>query len=99
MRLSAFQTRLLPGLSRLIPNFAIRGDHVDERNFCSRIFWSWLVGRTLLWIALSVLTIPNAPLDVIEQLFWGHEWQLGYHKHPPLAAWIAEAAAHVTPGS
>ena len=25
--------------------------------------------------------------------YWGHQWQLGYHKHPPLPAWIAEAAA------
>lgn len=29
------------------------------------------------------------PLDMIEMLHWGQQWQLGYHKHPPLPAWIA----------
>jgi 4-amino-4-deoxy-L-arabinose transferase-like glycosyltransferase len=36
------------------------------------------------------MTMPNAPLDLIEWLAWGREWQWGYHKHPPLPAWIAE---------
>jgi len=32
-------------------------------------------------------------LDIIEGLAWGHEWQLGYHKGPPLFAWLVELAA------
>ena len=28
----------------------------------------------------------------MEIVAWGHEWQLGYAKHPPLVAWLAEAA-------
>jgi len=30
-------------------------------------------------------------MDTGEALFWGREWQLGYYKHPPLMAWMAEA--------
>ncbi len=29
--------------------------------------------------------------DMIENLYWGQEWQWGYYKHPPLFAWISEA--------
>jgi len=32
-------------------------------------------------------------LDIIEGLAWGHERQLGYHKGPPLFAWLVELAA------
>lgn len=28
------------------------------------------------------------PYDMVENLYWGKEWQLGYSKHPPLFAWI-----------
>jgi hypothetical protein len=58
---------------------------------CARLFWAWLALRTLLWTALASLTQPNAPLDLIEWLAWGREWQWGYHKHPALPAWIAES--------
>ena len=57
---------------------------------CQRLFWTWLVCRTLLWTVLAAMTQPNAPLDLIEWLAWGREWQWGYHKHPPLPAWVAE---------
>lgn len=29
----------------------------------------------------------------------GHQWQLGYHKHPPLAAWLAAGFHELTPNS
>jgi 4-amino-4-deoxy-L-arabinose transferase-like glycosyltransferase len=56
----------------------------------ARLFWTWLPLRTLIWTVFASLTQPNAPLDLIEWLAWGREWQWGYHKHPPLPAWIAE---------
>ena len=31
------------------------------------------------------------PYDMLENLYWGKEWQLGYDKHPPLFAWISYA--------
>jgi 4-amino-4-deoxy-L-arabinose transferase-like glycosyltransferase len=66
---------------------------------CARLFWGWMVARTLFWTALMTLTQPNAPLDLVEWLSWGHEWRWGYHKHPPLSAWLAEAFSYLTPGS
>jgi 4-amino-4-deoxy-L-arabinose transferase-like glycosyltransferase len=50
-------------------------------------------------VLIVSLTQANAPLDLIEWLGWGREWQWGYHKHPPLPAWIAEAFAQLSPGS
>ncbi|MDE2401375.1 MAG: glycosyltransferase family 39 protein [Burkholderiales bacterium] len=44
----------------------------------------------LLFTLLPVLLTSNLPLDAIEALVWGHEWQLGYYKHPPMSAWLAE---------
>jgi 4-amino-4-deoxy-L-arabinose transferase-like glycosyltransferase len=32
-------------------------------------------------------------------LFWGRQWQGGYGKHPPLPAWLAEAAWWLSGGS
>jgi len=62
------------------------------------IFWTWLVLRTILWTCLATFTQPNAPLDLIEWLAWGHEWRWGYPKHPPFPAWIAEVFSWLSPG-
>jgi 4-amino-4-deoxy-L-arabinose transferase-like glycosyltransferase len=66
---------------------------------CTRLFWGWLVLRTAAWTLFATLTQPNAPLDLIEWLSWGHEWRWGYHKHPPFPAWVAEAFSYLSPGS
>jgi 4-amino-4-deoxy-L-arabinose transferase-like glycosyltransferase len=50
----------------------------------------------LIWWWLPSLMQHNLPLDVIEQLAWGREWQIVYFKHPPLPAWIVEAVAVIT---
>lgn len=52
-----------------------------------------------VWTFVPSLVNPNLPLDVIEGLAWGHAWQLGYDKHPPLSAWLLELASWVEPGS
>ena len=44
----------------------------------------------ICWTFLPALVQPNAHLDVLECLAWGKEWQWGYHKHPPLHAWVTE---------
>src|SRR5262245_20690109 len=72
---------------------------LGERAGPDRLFASWLVGRTLLWAALASMALPHPPLDAIEWLCWGREWRLGYHKHPPLAAWAAEVAFQAAGGS
>ena len=33
---------------------------------------------------------PNLPLDLIEALTYGREWQLGHDKLPPLPWWMVE---------
>src|SRR3569832_1706453 len=52
--------------------------------------------HTLVWTALPVLLYANLPLDLIEALMYGREWQLGYDKLPPLPWWLVEIAYRVT---
>ncbi|MBO6056091.1 MAG: glycosyltransferase family 39 protein [Alphaproteobacteria bacterium] len=40
---------------------------------------------------IPILTRNVIPFDMVENLYWGKEWQLGYEKHPPLFAWISQA--------
>jgi 4-amino-4-deoxy-L-arabinose transferase-like glycosyltransferase len=46
--------------------------------------------HVLLWTILPSLLAANLPLDTIEALSWGREWQAGYYKHPPASGWLAE---------
>ena len=39
----------------------------------------------LAWTIFPVWLGSSFPLDVVESLSWGREWQWGYYKHPPLA--------------
>lgn len=65
----------------------------------ARFFWLWLALRTAIWLAVAVLTLPNAPLDLVEWLAWGHQFAWGYPKHPPLPAWAAALVASLHPGA
>lgn len=56
------------------------------------IFAILLLGHVAVWTLVPTLVAHNIPLDVAEALAWGREWQAGYHKHPPLSAWLAEIA-------
>jgi len=57
-----------------------------------RLLLAGIIGlHVLSWTLLPLLTHPNAPLDVVEGAAWGREWQWGYHKGPPLFAWIMGA--------
>ena len=55
------------------------------------VFWAIAIGHLLLWMLICVITQPNLPLDMVEMIYWGQQWQWGYHKHPPLPAWTAAA--------
>lgn len=54
-------------------------------------FWAFVILHGALWTLLPAAFYTAPPLDVVELLAWGHEWQLGYFKHPPMAAWALEA--------
>jgi len=45
-----------------------------------------------VWTVLPALLYLNLPLDLIEALMYGREWQLGYDKLPPLPWWLVEIA-------
>lgn len=55
-----------------------------------RTFGIALAAYVGAWWLAQVLTQRNLPLDAIEMLVWGREWQLAYWKHPPLPAWILD---------
>jgi hypothetical protein len=49
-----------------------------------------LMLHAAVWTLLPALLYPNLPLDLIEALMYGREWQLGYDKLPPLPWWLVE---------
>src|SRR5690348_14111825 len=54
-----------------------------------------LLLHAAVWTALPTLLYANLPLDLIEALTYGREWQLGYDKLPPLPWWLVEVAWRV----
>ena len=60
-------------------------------------FAAFLALHFVVWTALPTLLYANLPLDLIEALTYGREWQLGYDKHPPLPWWLVEIM-HLTFG-
>jgi hypothetical protein len=56
-----------------------------------QLFFGLVVLQIFIWTLVPMLTHTSLPLDVVrEGLAWGHEWQWGYHKHPPLPSWMVE---------
>src|SRR5580658_7681906 len=53
-------------------------------------FGAFLALHFAVWTALPVLLYANLPLDLIEALIYGREWQVGYDKLPPLPWWLVE---------
>jgi 4-amino-4-deoxy-L-arabinose transferase-like glycosyltransferase len=64
-----------------------------EATVASRWFWLLVAIHVIVWTIVPALSQPAAPLDTIEMRYLGTQWQMGYHKHPPLPSWIAAAAA------
>lgn len=50
-----------------------------------------------VWTTLPSLLYKALPLDGVEALIYGREWQLGYAKLPPLPWWAAEAVYRILP--
>src|SRR5580692_5580326 len=53
-------------------------------------FAAFLALHFAVWTALPALLYANLPLDLIEALTYGREWQIGYDKLPPLPWWLVE---------
>jgi hypothetical protein len=53
-------------------------------------FFVFAAVHAAVWTALPSLLYKNLPLDLIEALTYGREWQLGYDKLPPLPWWVVE---------
>jgi 4-amino-4-deoxy-L-arabinose transferase-like glycosyltransferase len=62
----------------------------------AQLFWLCAGVYFLAWMIVPTLAISNVPTDTLEGYAWGHEWQLGTYKHPPLAGWVLEALAVLT---
>src|ERR1700722_14121073 len=60
------------------------------------VFATFLAVHGIVWTALPPLLYFNLPLDVIEAMTYGREWQLGYDKLPPLPWFLAEAVYRAT---
>ena len=54
------------------------------------VFAVFLAVHFAVWTLLPALLYLNLPLDLIEALTYGREWQLGYDKLPPLPWWLVE---------
>jgi 4-amino-4-deoxy-L-arabinose transferase-like glycosyltransferase len=53
----------------------------------------YIIAQVVIWTLVPYFIAISLPLDVVSDgLGWGHEWQLGYFKHPPLPSWLAEAS-------
>lgn len=64
-------------------------------DYPGRAFATFALLHALVWTVLPTLLYPNLPLDLIEALIYGREWQLGYDKLPPLPWWLVEVTYRV----
>ena len=77
-RIDGFGVRIIPG--------SVAGAELP-------IFALFLLGHVAVWTLYAWLSHNNlsSSADLSEAYAWGREFQLGYHKHPPLSAWVSAA--------
>ena len=61
----------------------------------SRLLGLWSLYHLVVWTLLPRACNTCLPLDSVEAVMWGSQWQWGYDKHPPLSAWAAELFTHL----
>jgi 4-amino-4-deoxy-L-arabinose transferase-like glycosyltransferase len=50
-----------------------------------------IAAQLIVWTGIPWAFAWSLPLDVVSDgVAWGHEWQWGYYKHPPLPSWLSE---------
>ena len=73
--------------------------------FWRRMDWQdrWLCSFLLILVFINTIVASNIRYmlepSAVEGIAWGHEWQWGYWKHPPIAAWLAEIGGILSPSS
>src|SRR5712671_8001604 len=82
--------RLDAGPARVAAMISALVDRLEKRP--GEAFALFCLGHAALWTLLPAALYPNLPLDLIEGLAYGREWQLGYDKLPPLPWWLLETA-------
>src|SRR5712675_2244428 len=80
--------RLDAGPARIAAMISALVDRLEKRP--GEAFALFCLGHAALWTLLPAALYPNLPLDLIEALTYGREWQLGYDKLPPLPWWLVE---------
>ena len=58
-------------------------------------FIVFAVVHAALWTVLPAALCRNLPLDVIEGVAYGQDWQIGYWKHPPLPWWLIDIVRRI----
>ena len=71
---------------------------LDLRTHPERLLAGVVLWHLLFWVLAPTLGYTMLPLDTLELLGWGQEWQWGYYKHPPLGAWLGEIALQLAGG-
>src|SRR5690349_15666260 len=59
-------------------------------DYPGRAFAAFVALHAAVWTLLPTILYANLPLDLIEALMYGREWQLGYDKLPPVPWWLIE---------
>jgi 4-amino-4-deoxy-L-arabinose transferase-like glycosyltransferase len=60
-----------------------------------KYFWLFCIVHLLIWTIVPAIVRGSVPQDTLEGIVWGNQWQFGYDKHPPLAAWLSALATHI----
>src|SRR5271170_1189773 len=57
----------------------------------TRLLAAFTFIHVVFWTIVPTILCDNPPLDIIEGVAYGQEWQLSYWKLPPLPWWIDQA--------
>tara|TARA_B100000787_G_scaffold123437_1_gene92857 strand:- start:52 stop:1371 length:1320 start_codon:yes stop_codon:yes gene_type:complete len=56
----------------------------------NKLFYLFITVHLIVWTLIPSLTNNNLPLDTIEALAWGSNFDWGFSKHPPGSAFFSE---------
>ena len=92
-------------VSRVVARIDALGEWIVPRagvvDVEARIFVFFVLGHVVVWSLYAWLSHNNlsSSSDLTEAYAWSREFQWGYHKHPPLSAWIAAGWFELLPRS